>query len=159
MPMVSLASFPGSGNTWTRHLLEQLTGIQTGTIFEGVVADTFSGESICPTNNSVFLVKTHKIGAIAGRVRKFCPTHQTLQFEKAVYILRNPFNAFFSTYNLVRVGKTGSVSMDSIKNDAHFENFATSRARSWSDHVMYWLKDFKEPVHVLVYERLKTAYM
>ena len=24
--LVALASFPGSGNTWTRHLLEQLTG-------------------------------------------------------------------------------------------------------------------------------------
>lgn len=26
LPKIALASFPGSGNTWTRHLLQQYTG-------------------------------------------------------------------------------------------------------------------------------------
>ena len=32
-PIVALASFPGSGNTWLRYLLQQATGILTGKIF------------------------------------------------------------------------------------------------------------------------------
>ena len=32
-PRVALASFPGSGNTWMRYLLQQSTGILTGSVF------------------------------------------------------------------------------------------------------------------------------
>ena len=28
-----LISFPGSGNTWTRHLIEQASGIYTGSVY------------------------------------------------------------------------------------------------------------------------------
>ena len=28
-----LLSFPGSGNTWTRHLIEQASGIYTGSVY------------------------------------------------------------------------------------------------------------------------------
>ena len=31
--VVALASFPGSGNTWLRYLLQQATGILTGSIY------------------------------------------------------------------------------------------------------------------------------
>ena len=31
--VIALASFPGSGNTWTRYLLQQSTGIITGDIY------------------------------------------------------------------------------------------------------------------------------
>ena len=29
----TLASFPGSGNTWVRHMIEQATGIYTGSVY------------------------------------------------------------------------------------------------------------------------------
>ena len=31
--MVALASFPGSGNTWLRYLIEGITGIFSGTFY------------------------------------------------------------------------------------------------------------------------------
>lgn len=31
--LVALASYPGSGNTWLRHLLEHSTGIYTGSVY------------------------------------------------------------------------------------------------------------------------------
>ena len=31
--IIALASYPGSGNTWVRHLLQQATGILTGSIY------------------------------------------------------------------------------------------------------------------------------
>ena len=33
-PVVALASFPGSGNTWLRYLLQQATGILTGSVYD-----------------------------------------------------------------------------------------------------------------------------
>ncbi|KAK3884009.1 hypothetical protein Pcinc_011678 [Petrolisthes cinctipes] len=35
LPEVQLMSFPGSGNSWTRYLLEASTGIFTGSVFNG----------------------------------------------------------------------------------------------------------------------------
>lgn len=34
LPPVALASFPGSGNTWTRQLIESATGIYTGSFYK-----------------------------------------------------------------------------------------------------------------------------
>ena len=34
-PKVALASYPGSGNTWVRYLLQQSTGILTGSVHKG----------------------------------------------------------------------------------------------------------------------------
>ena len=33
LPRTALASFPGSGNTWTRYLIEGATGVFTGSIY------------------------------------------------------------------------------------------------------------------------------
>ena len=33
IPPVALASFPNSGNTWLRYLIEGLTGIYTGSFY------------------------------------------------------------------------------------------------------------------------------
>ena len=33
LPLMALASFPGSGNTWTRYLIEGATGVFTGSVY------------------------------------------------------------------------------------------------------------------------------
>ena len=38
MPLVAVSSFPGSGNTWVRYLIERATGIYTGSFYnDGVL--------------------------------------------------------------------------------------------------------------------------
>ena len=32
-PLTSLSSYPGSGNTWVRYLIEEFTGFYTGSIY------------------------------------------------------------------------------------------------------------------------------
>ena len=32
-PLTSLTSYPGSGNTWTRYLIEEYTGYYTGSVY------------------------------------------------------------------------------------------------------------------------------
>lgn len=53
----ALASFPGSGNTWLRYMLQQATGILTGSVYKdyGLLKSGFPAESI--SNSSVLLVK------------------------------------------------------------------------------------------------------
>lgn len=68
---IALASFPGSGNTWLRYLLQQATGIYTGSVYKdyGLLKSGFPAESIA--NTSVLIVKTHEYGSIAwGTFRK-----------------------------------------------------------------------------------------
>ena len=50
-PPVSLISFPGSGNTWVRGLLEQVTGVSIGSVYcdMGLLEKRVAGESITST--------------------------------------------------------------------------------------------------------------
>lgn len=34
MPLIAVASFPGSGNTWVRYLIERASGIYTGSYYD-----------------------------------------------------------------------------------------------------------------------------
>ena len=38
MPKIGLVSFPGSGNTWTRYLIESLTGVFTGSVYTASIS-------------------------------------------------------------------------------------------------------------------------
>ena len=60
-PVTALASKPGSGNTWVRHLLQLATGIQTGSIFneQRLKRNGFPGEGI--TDGTVIAIKTHNL--------------------------------------------------------------------------------------------------
>lgn len=76
-PITALASFPGSGNTWLRYLLQQATGILTGSVYKdyGLLKSGFPAESIA--NTSVLLVKTHEWGS-----------HVWSKFGKAILLVR-----------------------------------------------------------------------
>lgn len=75
--IAALASFPGSGNTWLRYLLQQATGILTGSVYKdyGLLKSGFPAESIA--NSSVLLVKTHEWGS-----------HVWSKFGKAILLVR-----------------------------------------------------------------------
>jgi len=84
---VALVSWPGSGNSWVRQLLETTTGIYTG----GVDCDFayyragMIGEGI--VSNNVIVVKSH-----------WEPPSWNFT-NKILYIVRNPFNAFVADWN------------------------------------------------------------
>ena len=60
-PLTALASKPGSGNTWVRHLIQLATGIQTGSIYHELrlQRNGFPGEGI--SNGSVVAIKSHHL--------------------------------------------------------------------------------------------------
>ena len=90
-PWVALVSYPGSGNTWMRYLLQQSTGILTGSVFpDPSLKKGGFGEGI--NNRSVIVVKTHNIGI----------TRNKGKFDRAVLLVRVPFDAILATFNLIQ---------------------------------------------------------
>lgn len=81
--VVGLASFPGSGNTWVRGMLQKATGICTGSVYcDGYLKmNEFPGESV--VSPSVLVVKTHE-----------SPPSDV--FDTAIVIMRNPFHALIA---------------------------------------------------------------
>jgi len=89
---VALFSFPGSGNSWVRQLIETTTGIYTGTYHDCdesyIISGGMIGEGIF--NDNVIVVKIHWG---VGDALKW------LQQHNVIYIVRNPFDAILAEYN------------------------------------------------------------
>lgn len=95
-PAVALVSFPGSGNTWVRGILEVATGICTGAIYCDISlrAQGFIGERI--QSGSVLVVKTHS--SAATWLRSHLGT-RAAYFGSAIFIVRNPLEALVAEWN------------------------------------------------------------
>lgn len=91
---VALASFPGSGNTWVRGLLQMATGVCTGSLYcdKSLRRGGFPGEGV--RSGSVLVVKTHKWKSRNRRLRFY--SNMTEHFSAAIFIVRSPFHALVS---------------------------------------------------------------
>lgn len=92
---VALASYPGSGNTWLRGLLETATGICTGFEFCDISMRVkgFAGENI--VSGAVSVVKTH--GYPYWKNKRM--NSNRIHFDSAVVLVRNPLDAFVSEWS------------------------------------------------------------
>lgn len=105
-------TFPGAGNTWGRLLIEYATGIYTGSVYnDGSLLTALPGEFTC--NWLVSVVKahphTHTFAALHGlKVPSDdgkCNKGQVRRFERAVLLLRDPYDSIWSEYQR-RVSKS-----------------------------------------------------
>ena len=89
-PKVALVSYPGSGNSWVRQLVESATGIYTGAMYcdPSYVKAGMIGEGMDSTH--VIATKLHFWPSV---VKGY------LQGGKAIYIIRSPFAAILSENN------------------------------------------------------------
>ena len=104
---VALISAPGSGNTWTRGLLEKATGICTG--FFGcdasIRARGYIGETI--KSGKVLVVKTHSpLTKWRGSNNKNSSAADAY-YSSAIYILRNPIHSVVAEWNRRSAKKLG----------------------------------------------------
>ncbi|CAC5423102.1 unnamed protein product [Mytilus coruscus] len=140
-PLTALASFPGSGNTWARHLIEQSTGIATGSIYcSHVIKNDFIGE--CSAGTNVVVVKTHVGWEKTIRMR----------YKKSVILIRNPYDAIIAEFNRAMANKTASATEQQFTEK--FEPFALKKIDRWKKFYNSWMK-FKGQKYILVYEKLK----
>ena len=112
----ALVSFPGSGNTWVRYLLQQMSGIMTGSVYDdGVLRNHgFPGEHVA--DDKVLVVKTHEWGPVIRYIFvHFYPSlHHKLSFRSrynaSVLLIRDPLESILSEYNRRSRGHTGHAS-------------------------------------------------
>jgi len=89
---VALASYPGSGNTWLRHLFHVTTGVWTGSVYNAQeIFDDYPGEARDCNDHSVYGIKIHWRDAGTGNCY--------INFDQSVIILRNPYHSMLSEYN------------------------------------------------------------
>jgi hypothetical protein len=106
---VALASFPRSGSTWVRHLLEGATGEQTGSLYRE--------DKVLPRGGRGIVVKTHGL--------------DSCRFTHAVHLVRNPLDAIESYFRWTQDrSSTGP---------APWEEFAWQNANYWKLHTRHWL--------------------
>ena len=103
---VALASYPGSGNTWVRGLLQGVSGLCTGGIYCDVTLRKrgFPGERIA--NGTVLVVKTHQTdpwwtGIDYTNVNHtyFSKRSHVPIYSSGIFIVRNPFDAIIAEMN------------------------------------------------------------
>ncbi|CAL4082343.1 unnamed protein product, partial [Meganyctiphanes norvegica] len=143
-PTTALVSFPGSGNTWLRHLLQQVTGYFTGSVYKDkiLMKNGFPAESVC--NGSVIAVKTHEWG----------PKHRN-KFNRAILMLRDPYLSIQAEFNRQNGGHIGHAQPEKYlrNNGTYWENFVIYEATAWMNTTIDWLK-FEGSLHLVFYEDL-----
>jgi hypothetical protein len=105
-----LYSFPGSGNTWARLLIDWSTGIYTGSFFyDKSLLSVLPGEARC--DRSVSAIKGHphmqtyqNITTGPSLKTGKCGQSTIQAFDKVVFLLRNPFDAIWSEFQRRRSG-------------------------------------------------------
>lgn len=102
----ALASFPRSGNTWLRFLIENATGARSGSVYT---------DRILPRKGDGIVIKTHEL--------------DSAQYTRAVHIVRHPLDAIESYYHWRRdVAKESKVDWPAHVRDA------TERWRLHTEH-------------------------
>ncbi|GAA6015220.1 hypothetical protein JCM10207_003647 [Rhodosporidiobolus poonsookiae] len=158
----TFASYPRSGNSYLRSLIERTTGFQTSSIYcDRALQQTFQGE--CDhSRDHQFFVKQHFPAlpkTIRTTDRRWRSYYQ--QWDQAVHVVRNPLDAVASWYHLSHAPKTadGLTQHDyKLKIDKFGEEHADSirdLAERWRRHTVYW---DEAPIltHTLRYEDLKA---
>jgi hypothetical protein len=146
-----LASYPGSGNTWMRHLIQSGSRVLTGSAYNDTsLAIEFPGEG--RKDGSVVIVKTHYPCFACWRVPSTnAPVTEDQSGKRsyvlanaAIVIVRNPFDAILSEFNRIFSGfnHTGVVSSKEIWNSGPkglFTSFVRKRTISWLRHTTFYL--------------------
>ncbi|CAL4075854.1 unnamed protein product, partial [Meganyctiphanes norvegica] len=143
-PSTALVSFPGSGNTWLRYLLQQVTGYFTGSVYKdyALLKNGFPAESVC--NGSVIAVKTHEWGP-----------EMRNKFNRAILMLRDPYLSIQAEFNRQSGGHIGHAQPEKyVRNKGmYWEKFVNNKATAWMNTTLDWLK-FEGPLHLVFYEDL-----
>ncbi|KAJ0172941.1 hypothetical protein K1T71_011117 [Dendrolimus kikuchii] len=146
---VALVSYPGSGNTWLRYLLQQVTGLVTGSIYMdyGLRVHGFPAENV--TDGSVLVVKTHE-----------APPLEPDKFKSAVLLIRNPRDAILADFNRLHKGHIGTAPKSAFKKKMHerrmsdWATYVATQLTVWESLHRLWLTKFPGPIYVVFYEVL-----
>uniref|UniRef100_A0A8C5LYA1 WSC domain containing 1 n=1 Tax=Leptobrachium leishanense TaxID=445787 RepID=A0A8C5LYA1_9ANUR len=141
---VALSSFPGTGNTWVRHLIEHGTGYYTGSYyFDGTLYNKgFKGEKDHWRSGRTICVKTHESGK-----------REVEMYDSSILLIRNPYKALMAEFNRKCAGHLGYATERHWKSK-EWPEFVNSYASWWASHATDWLH-YGKKLLVIHYEDLK----
>jgi len=161
IPIIGLASYPSSGNTWLRYLIEGVTGYYTGSMYNDISIRKkgYYGEGVPADAGIVLTVKTH--GHTVGkavqmdRQEQIKENHHNEVNHTAILLIRNPYKAIIGHRNLDAGGHTGFAKEDQFKGPG-WQSFVEIKIRSWLNHYSDWLENNpRENLMVLHYEHIQ----
>lgn len=176
-----LASYPKSGNTWVRCLLQAYRSngyLNINDLYTGIGDSSVSyTRSICPVSvsdlgrrgqwllrpaallNAVMaarppiIFKTHYANLTAPGLSAFIPREFT---EKALYMVRDPRSVALSLSDFLSLSLPKTVSNMAHKEFiiGHDDRQIPTLVSSWTNHVRSWCSEKAYPIHVIKYEDL-----
>ncbi|XP_042224606.1 WSC domain-containing protein 1-like isoform X2 [Homarus americanus] len=163
---VWLTSFPRSGNTWTRYLLEAATGIFTGSVFNDktLYRSGFLGEIDRVDSGRTLVQKTHGLGLYSSGLRNLQERYDAASpNQPTILLLRNPARAIVSYWEYICAQDkkhTAVVSDNRIFDNKFFHLYVKKAISSWEELALDRLLWCKQPLYVLHYEHLvqNTTY-
>jgi hypothetical protein len=152
-----LASYPRSGNSWLRVLVEGMSGYGTSSMYcDRLLMGTFRWE--CERSNR-FLMKLHyphKLDTLAALEESESRWIRWQKYDQCIYLIRNPFDAFFSYFMFTMA--RGRHDLKQRDFPQHFLKIQHVRrmTQRYKTHWSYWQGDARIPSLVVRYEDLKV---
>jgi len=157
LPMMGLASFPNSGNTWLRYLIEGLTGYYTGSVYNDNLMRSkgYYGEGVPADAGLVLTVKTHGLSVGAGSISKQHKSHEMMN-HTAILLIRDPFKAIIGFRHRAGGGSL-RLANKKIFNGSGWNSFVNYEHQTWYRFYSEWLTD-NPPDQVLVVHYADLLY-
>ncbi|XP_071514227.1 sialate:O-sulfotransferase 2-like [Panulirus ornatus] len=155
LPRTALASFPGSGNTWLRYLIQSATGLFTGSVYidRELSSKGFYGENEIPECGCTIAVKTH--GYCLGGLPE--DRNQRLKdinkfYGRGLLLLRNPYDTLIAYRNYLSAGHLGVAGPVAFRG-AEWARFVRGQMEVWRAYALDWITMGRN-VLVVHYEHL-----
>lgn len=158
---LGLVSYPSSGNTWLRYLVEGATGYFTGSMYNDLMLGTkgLYGEVVPWDSGMTVAIKSHghTTGQGVEQPRELQVNYNNFEeFDKrAILLIRNPFRAIIGHRHLDSGGHTGFADEDQFIGE-DWDHFVRVKIASWENLYLDWLHEAEsEDIHVIHFETLK----
>jgi len=137
---IALASFPSSGGSLARALIERSTGIWTGSDVKEYEQKNFAGEGV--RHEAVWIVQTHWPDRPAP----------SFSVRRAVVLVRNPMHVMVTWFNMMATGARNRTLPKLVykRYRSVWESFVKHELKVWTSFHDYWLKQKIAEVPVLV---------
>ncbi|EFX88990.1 hypothetical protein DAPPUDRAFT_233913 [Daphnia pulex] len=167
LPKWALTSFPGSGVTWTRQMIEGLTGIYTGSVHVrdplpyredneenmGITDNPFCGCTLIDKDHEATSgIFERKQYLELLHVKEYSQIINVTYNYRGVLLLRNPMDVVFAHQNHLLVGKFNTAPTEAFRGP-EWDELVETVAYAWANHAIRWIEQIKQGT-VIFYENL-----
>ena len=155
LPMMALVSFPRSGNSWLRQLIEAMTGVFTGSFYNAnILKEDFWGESswrdgttiVQKTHHRAFVTENYQVLDLSWRL-----AHMAHFKNKALMIVRDPYKALMSYWHMKKSNTlTESADPKEFQNSS-FDVYVNTAIVRWLEVILDWV-EYADKLHVVFFE-------